>query len=128
MKLLLDTHVFLWFITGDSRLSSDARSLIEDMANDKFVSIASLWEIAIKFSLGKLTLSDDFDVLFPNQLNINGFEQLAVETNHLYEIVKMPFHHRDPFDRLLVAQAISEKMSIISIDSAFDNYSVIRLW
>ncbi len=128
MKLLLDTHTFLWFITGDSRLSSDARLLTEDTANDKFVSVVSLWEIALKFSLGKLILTDDFDVLFPNQLIINGFEELGIETKHFYEIVKMPFHHRDPFDRLIIAQAISEKMSIISIDSAFDNYSVIRFW
>jgi PIN domain nuclease of toxin-antitoxin system len=128
MKLLLDTHTFLWFITGNSRLSSDARSLIEDTANDKFVSIVSLWEIALKFSLGKLNLTDDFDVLFPNQLRINGFEELAIETKHFYEIVKMPFHHRDPFDRLIIAQAISEKMSVISIDTAFDDYSVSRFW
>jgi PIN domain nuclease of toxin-antitoxin system len=128
MKLLLDTHTFLWFITGNSRLSSDARSLIEDTANDKFVSIVSLWEIALKFSLGKLNLTDDFDVLFPNQLRINGFEELAIETKHFYEIVKMPFHHRDPFDRLIIAQAISEKMSVISIDTAFDDYTVSRFW
>ncbi len=92
MKLLLDTHTFLWFITGDSRLSSDARLLTEDTANDKFVSVVSLWEIALKFSLGKLILTDDFDVLFPNQLIINGFEELGIETKHFYEIVKMPFH------------------------------------
>ncbi len=128
MKLLLDTHTFLWFITGNSRLSQDARLLIEDTAYDKFVNIVSLWEIALKFSLGKLILIDDFDVLFPNQLIINGFEELTILPKHLYEIVKMPFHHRDPFDRLIIAQTIAENMSIISIDSAFDDYSVTRLW
>lgn len=128
MKLLLDTHTFLWFITGNLRLSTKARLLIEDAANDKFVSIVSLWEIALKFSLGKLILTDDFDVLFPNQLIVNGFTELPIETKHFYEVVKMPFHHRDPFDRLIIAQAISEKMSVISIDSVFDQYFVTRFW
>lgn len=128
MKLLLDTHTFLWFITGASQLSVNARLVIEDPSNDKFVSIVSLWEIALKFSLGKLTLQDDFDVLFPNQLVINGFEELSIENKHFYELVRMPFHHRDPFDRLMIAQAISEKMSVVSIDAAFDNYSITRLW
>jgi PIN domain nuclease of toxin-antitoxin system len=128
MKLLLDTHTLLWFITGDSKLSLNARLLIEDAANDKFVSVVSLWEIAIKYGLGRLNLSDDFENLFPNQLIINGFEQLAIENKHFYEFIKLPQHHNDPFDRLLIAQTISEKMSIVSVDSAFDNYPVSRLW
>ena len=128
MKLLLDTHTLLWFITGDSKLSLAARLLIDDLANDKFVSVVSLWEIAIKYGLGRLILSDKFEVLFPNQLTINGFEQLAIENAHLYEFVKLPRHHNDPFDRLIIAQAIAEKMSVVSIDTAFDDYSVNRLW
>lgn len=128
MKLLLDTHAFLWFITGNSKLSRTARLLIDDLANDKFVSIVSLWEIAIKFGLGRLDLSDKFEVLFPNQLIINGFEQLPIENEHLYEFIKLPHHHSDPFDRLLIAQTIAEKMSVVSVDTAFDDYSVTRLW
>ncbi len=128
MKLLLDTHTLLWFIAGDSKLSLAARLLIEDVTNDKFVSVVSLWEIAIKYGLGRLNLSDDFENLFPHQLNINGFEQLAIENKHFYEFIKLRQHHSDPFDRLLIAQTISEKMSVISIDSAFDNYPVSRLW
>lgn len=128
MKLLLDTHTLLWFITGDSKLSLAARLLIEDTANDKFVSVVSLWEIAIKYSLGRLNLSNDFEKLFPHQLNINGFEQLAIENKHFYEFIKLPHHHSDPFDRLLIAQTISENMSIISVDSALDNYSVSRFF
>lgn len=128
MKLLLDTHTFLWFIAGDSKLSSAARLLIDDVAYDKFVSVVSLWEIAIKFGLGRLILSDKFEVLFPNQIIINGFEQLAIENTHLYEFIKLPHYHNDPFDRFLIAQAIAENMSIISVDLAFDNYSVTRLW
>jgi PIN domain nuclease of toxin-antitoxin system len=128
MKLLLDTHTLLWFISGDSKLSLAARLLIEDGANNKFVSVVSLWEIAIKYGLGRLNLSDDFEKLFPYHLNINGFEQLAIENKHFYEFIKLPRHHSDPFDRLLIAQTISEGMSIISVDSAFDNYSVSRFW
>ena len=128
MKLLLDTHTFLWFISGDSKLSSTARLLIDDLANDKFVSIVSLWEIAIKYGLGRLILSDKYEVLFPNQIISNGFGQIAIESEHLYEFIKLPKHHNDPFDRLLIAQTIAEKMSVVSIDSAFDDYSVARLW
>ena len=83
MKLLLDTHTFLWFIEGNSKLSATARLSIDDLANDKFVSVVSLWEIAIKYGLGRLTLTDKFEVLFPNQLIINGFEQLPIENKYL---------------------------------------------
>src|SRR5947208_12960492 len=106
MNLLLDTHILLWFITGDSRLSNTSLDFINDARNDKFVSVASLWEIAIKVSNGKLTLSATFDDLFPHQLDINGFELLPVLIAHTSVVSSLPFHHRDPFDRLLVAQAI----------------------
>ena len=128
MKVLLDTHTFLWFIAGDAKLSQNAKNLINDLANDKFVSVVSIWEIAIKFGLGRLTLTDKFEALFPNQLIINGFEQLAIENDHFYEFIKLPQLHSDPFDRLLIAQAIAEKMSVISVDAAFDDYSINRLW
>lgn len=127
MKLLLDTHVFLWFIMGSPHLSAEARTLIEDEKNRKFISIASLWEIAIKSSIGKLTLSASFDQLIPQQLTLNGFELLPIEFTHLAAVATLPFHHRDPFDRLLIAQAIVEKMPIMSIDSAFEAYNVTRL-
>ncbi len=128
MRLLLDTHTFLWFIMGSPNLSAAARSLIEDAANEKFVSVASLWEIAIKLSIGKLNLSAPFDVLISQQLSLNGFELLNIEIDHTAVVATLPFHHRDPFDRLLVAQAAVEKMSIISIDPVFDAYPVSRLW
>jgi len=126
MKLLLDTHIFLWFITADKRLSLSARQLIEDVSNGKFVSIASLWKIAIKNGLKKLTLTDDFDVLFPAQLNINGFDLLEIRIKHLSELINLPFHHCDPFDRLLAAQSISENFEIVSADIIFDSYNLIR--
>jgi PIN domain nuclease of toxin-antitoxin system len=128
MRLLLDTHTFLWFIMGSPHLSAAARSLIEDAANEKFVSVASLWEIAIKLSIGKLTLSAPFDVLIPQQLSLNGFELLNIEIEHAAVVATLPFHHRDPFDRLLIAQAAVEKMSIVGSDTVFDVYPVSRLW
>lgn len=128
MNLLLDTHTLLWFIAGSASLSANARGLIEDASNEKFVSIASIWETSIKASIGKMSLSAPFDVLFPHQLNINGFELLPVKVEHTSVITTLPFHHRDPFDRLLIAQAIEEKMSLVSADSVFDDYEITRLW
>jgi len=128
MKLLLDTHTFLWFIIGNPNLSVNARALIEGQANEKYFSIASLWEVAIKVSIGKLVLSAPFDTLIPQQLSVNGFELLNLEVPHAAALIKLPFHHRDPFDRLLIAQAMVEQMHIVSIDSTFDAYRITRLW
>ena len=128
MKLLLDTHTLLWFIVGSASLSSDARTLIEDVLNEKFVSIVSIWETAIKVSIGKMSLSAPFDILFPHQLEVNGFELLSVKVEHTSVVTTLPFHHRDPFDRLLIAQAIEEKMTLLSVDTVFDDYGVTRLW
>ncbi len=128
MKLLLDTHTFLWFIMGNPNLSANARVLIENQANEKFLSIASLWEIAIKVSIGKLVLSAPFDTLIPQQLSVNGFELLNLEVAHAAALINLPFHHRDPFDRLLIAQAIVEQMQILSIDSTFNAYQTTRIW
>jgi len=128
MRLLLDTHAFLWFIMGSSNLSANARALIEDQANESFLSVAGLWEMAIKVSLGKLTLSDSLDVLIPQQLSLNGIELLNIQITHAAAVSTLPFHHRDPFDRLLIAQAIVEGMPVVSADTAFDAYPVNRLW
>lgn len=128
MKLLLDTHTLLWFIAGTANLSEPARSLIEDEANDKFVSIASIWEIAIKVSIGKMSLTASFDELFPHQLEVNGFELLPIKVEHTSVVSSLKFHHRDPFDRLLIAQTIQEKASFVSLDTAFDDYGITRLW
>lgn len=128
MRMLLDTHSFLWFLVGSSNLSNPARRLIEFPDNEKLFSIASLWEIAIKVSSGKLTLSKPFDQIFPDQLANNGIELLPVTIPHLERIAIMPFHHRDPFDRLLVAQCQIEGIPILSTDASFDAYSIERLW
>ena len=128
MNLLLDTHALLWFISGESKLSENARRLIEDATNDKFVSIASLWEIAIKVSIGKMPLTGTFDDLFPQQLKINGFGLLPISVEHVSILTSLPFHHRDPFDRLLVAQSMADNMDLLSVDNVFDNYIVNRIW
>ena len=128
MKLLLDTHVFLWFIAGDARLSFSARSEIEAQDNLKLVSIASLWEMAIKISLGKLTLDQRFDDFVPRLIETNGFDLLAVRTDHVARLTSLPFHHRDPFDRLLLAQARAEGMTLVSDDGQFGPYGVPLLW
>ena len=128
MKILLDTNTLLWFIAGSPNLSAIARTLIEDAASEKYVSIAALWETAIKISIGKMSLAAPFDILFPHQLQISGFVILPNKINHASAITTLPFHHRDPFDRIMIAQTIEENMNIISIDTVLDDYSVTRLW
>ena len=128
MNLLLDTHAFLWFIANDPRLSSHAQSLIQDPGNRRLLSMAGLWEIAIKVSLGTLTLAQPFDQFIPRQLQLNQIEVLAIELPHVAAVAAMPFHHRDPFDRLMAAQCQIEDFPIVSADTAFDAYSIRRVW
>lgn len=127
MKYLLDTHTFLWFVNDSQQLSHEAKDLIESDV-DLLLSVASLWEIAIKASLGKLTLPDDYDKFIPQQIALNDVEPLPISLAHLNVVARLPFHHRDPFDRLLVAQAMVENIPIVSADSSFDAYSVNRQW
>jgi PIN domain nuclease of toxin-antitoxin system len=128
MKLLLDTHAFLWFVIGSANLSGKARVLIENPANENLISVASLWEMAIKASLGKLILSSPFNELIPQQLNLNGIGLLDIRIDHLSLVTRLPFRHRDPFDRLLTAQAITEQVPVVSGDAEFDQYGITRLW
>jgi PIN domain nuclease of toxin-antitoxin system len=128
MKLLLDTHAFLWFITDAPSLSSKARELIEDSDNDITLSVASLWEMAIKVSLGKLTISQPLNMFMAQQLHLNAINLLNISVDHAAMVATLPFHHRDPFDRLLVAQAIVERLSFLSVDTVFDAYGVDRKW
>jgi PIN domain nuclease of toxin-antitoxin system len=128
MTVLMDTHSFIWFVDGSSQLSARARTLIEDPANDKLLSMASIWEMAIKISLGKLSISQHFEQFIPHQLQINGFEIFAIKFDHIAKVSHLPFYHRDPFDRLLIAQSLVEQIPVISVDSVFDTYSVQRLW
>ncbi len=127
-RALLDTHSFLWFISGNERLSRPARTLIEARENPMLVSMASLWEIAIKHDLGKLSLERPFVELIPEQLERQRIGVLGIELPHLAELTRLPLHHRDPFDRLLVAQARAEGLPIVSVDGALDVYGVQRIW
>lgn len=123
MKLLLDTHTFLWFIGGNPNLSGPARQLIEDIGNERLISIASLWEMSIKASMGKLKLNFSFPDLVETHVIGNAMKLLPVQPEHLDFVRSMSFHHKDPFDRLLIAQSLAEKMPILSRDQAFDNYA-----
>ncbi|GAB4456624.1 MAG: type II toxin-antitoxin system VapC family toxin [Anaerolineales bacterium] len=128
MNILLDTHAFLWFVNDDPRLSDPARLLIEAEESLAFLSMASLWEMAIKISLGKLRLKQPYETFISQQLALNGIGILNISLNHLAAIATLPFHHRDPFDRLLVVQAKSENMVLVSADPAFDAYGIERVW
>ncbi len=128
MNLLLDTHTYLWFIVGNNRLSDVARSAIEDAGNQKFISVASLWEITIKHRLGKLQLKTDLQKVLTDHVVANGFELLPLDVDHFLELNKLPMHHRDPFDRLLIAQAVANKLTVCSVDTVFSKYDVELLW
>lgn len=128
MNVLLDTHAFLWFIGDDPRLTVLARETIESPDVTPFLSAASLWEMAIKISLGKLTLPQPYEVFLREQLTLNGVGILNISLQHTAAVVDLPFHHRDPFDRLLAAQAMTEDLMLISADAVFDRYPVKRLW
>lgn len=128
MKYLLDTHTLLWFLKGDNKLSDKARRLIDSQRNEKFISIAGLWEIAINVNVGKLVLGKPFEKLFPEQLHFNRIEILDIIVDGLIKLTTLPFHHRDPFNLLIIAQALVEELSIIGIDVAFDAYGISREW
>ena len=127
MKLLLDTHTFLWFIEDSPQLSANVKNLLESDV-DLLISAASLWEIAIKTSIGKLTLTQPFDAFIPDQLRKNAIDLLPIAVSHLALVSTLPLQHRDPFDRILVAQAIIEQLPIVSIDDKLDLYGVKRVW
>jgi PIN domain nuclease of toxin-antitoxin system len=127
MRLLSDTQAFLWFSEGSPRLPATARLLLEDPANQVFVSMASVWEIAIKVGIGKFTLTRPLEQFLIERLDGNEFEILPIERAHILRLVGLPLHHRDPFDRLLVAQCLAEGLPLVSVDTVFDTYGVQRL-
>lgn len=128
MNFLLDTHTFLWFIGDNSELSQRAKSTIENREHEIFLSTASIWEMAIKVSLGKLVLPTPFPDFILSQISLNDFRSIDISVAHLGIVASLPFHHRDPFDRLLIAQAHVENQTIISRDTMFDLYSIRRIW
>jgi PIN domain nuclease of toxin-antitoxin system len=128
VRILLDTHALLWFYMGDTQLSSPARAAIADPGNSKLVSPASYWELAIKISIGKYVLTESYDEFIQHAIFDNGFAILPVEPKHTAALISLPFHHKDPFDRLLVAQAQVEGIPIVSGDAVLGHYPIIRLW
>lgn len=128
MRVLLDTHAFLWYVLDDPRLSVKARQTIDDPQNEVAISPASYWEIAIKIGLGKYVLSEPYDVFMDREISANDFRILPIETRHTMVLTTLPLHHRDPFDRLIIAQAIHEAIPLVSADACFDAYPIQRLW
>ena len=126
--MILDTHVMLWWGTTPERLSLRAREALADPRRRLTWSVASTWEVAIKVRLGKLKLAVPFEELFPGALLTNGFRVLAPDFRRYQELLTLPFHHRDPFDRLLVAQARIEGLTLVSCDKHFAAYGVPLLW
>jgi PIN domain nuclease of toxin-antitoxin system len=128
VNLLLDAHALLWFLNDDPQLVPNAKALIEDPANRKLVSIATCWEIAIKVGLKKLDLGESAITFLPRELSVNKFDLFGIELSHATYVETLPMHHKDPFDRLLIAQSLLETIPIVSGDVLFDPYGVTRLW
>jgi PIN domain nuclease of toxin-antitoxin system len=127
MDLLLDTHAVVWYITEDSRLPIFLRKQIEDSSNNCFVSIASLWEMAIKHATGKLALHEDLSVVL-EIIRISGIKSLPITTDHILHIRKLPLHHNDPFDRMIISQCLAEQLTMVSCDKQFRHYDVPVVW
>jgi PIN domain nuclease of toxin-antitoxin system len=126
--MILDTQAFLWFVSDLSKLGKKARSAINDPDNEIYLSLASTWEMAIKISMGKLRIAEPLEQFIPQQLLVNSLRQLDITFRHVTGVATLPFHHKDPFDRLLVSQALLEGMPVLSADKAFDAYDVERVW
>lgn len=128
MNFLLDTCTLLWFIGEYEKLSPDAISILEDSSNAVFLSYASIWEIAIKCSAGRLEiLQPSFSQFVSEEVEGYDFQRLPMDIQHIQQVAELPFHHRDPFDRLLIAQSLVEKIPIITSDAAFDHYPIARI-
>ncbi|NEP11516.1 MAG: type II toxin-antitoxin system VapC family toxin [Symploca sp. SIO2C1] len=124
MNILLDTHVFLWFVNDDPKLSDKLKILIEDENNFCYLSLASLWEMSIKYNLGKLNLDNSYEEFVEAEIIQSRISLIEIKLEHFKINASLPLHHRDPFDRLIIAQSMAENIPIITLDSAFNKYSV----
>jgi len=124
MKVLLDTHCWLWWIAQPEKLNEVARREIIDRKNDVYLSAASSWEIAIKYSLGKLVLPEPPEDFVPKRLARDAISPLLVQHLHALHVSKLPYHHKDPFDRLIISQAMIERIPIMTVDRQFESYDV----
>jgi PIN domain nuclease of toxin-antitoxin system len=127
MRLLVDTQSFIWFFEADDKLLPFVRTMMENVENSLAVSIASFWEITIKISLQKLRLSENLETMINKSVE-NGFEIMPIKPAHLITLSTLDFYHKDPFDRMIIAQAIAENLSVISSDSVFKYYPVHCIW
>jgi PIN domain nuclease of toxin-antitoxin system len=128
MQLLLDTHSFIWWSINSEKLSVTGQDLLFDRNNRLFLIVASVWEMQIKLQLGKLQLNPSLQELIKNQITINNLEILSIDLAHIWTLATLIHYHKDPFDRLLISQSITEIMPILSIDEIFDRYPVQRIW
>ena len=128
LRILLDTHALIWWLAGNTRLPESARDAIGDVSNETFVSAASAWEIATKYRTGRLPEASELAHDIAGALAEQGFEELPVTVDDGSRAGALPDHHRDPFDRMLIAQAISHNLTIVTGDTLFDQYGVRRLW
>jgi PIN domain nuclease of toxin-antitoxin system len=128
MKFIADTNALIWFITDSPRLSSTAKNLLEAAESERFLSIASIWEISIKAGLGRLSFAKPIEEFLPDQIARNQFALLNISLSHALHVEKLPLHHRDPFDRMIVAQSFVENIPVLSSDEAFDAYGIQRFW
>ena len=128
MSYLIDTHTLLWIVTDSPKLSDRAKELYLDSENKIMISLASIWELAIKSSLDKLTLEKPLEDFVDEHIKGNDIEILNIELPHILRIETLPFYHRDPFDRLIISQQIENNLTIIGADEIFDKYDVIRIW
>ncbi|MBD1925605.1 type II toxin-antitoxin system VapC family toxin [Trichocoleus sp. FACHB-90] len=124
MKLLLDTHVFLWFISGDRRLSNDLLESIRDSDNEVYLSVVSVWEAIIKYPLGKLPLPESPETYLPKQRDLHLIASLHLDENSVAQLANLPLLQRDPFDRILICQAVEHGLTIATVDAAIRAYSV----
>lgn len=127
MKLLLDTHIFLWFITADARLSSFLCNAIREPKNEAYLSVVSLWEIMIKYNLGRLPLPQTPEIYIPNERRRHQIKSLSLHENAIRELANLPALHRDPFDRILICQALANNLTIVTVDARVLNYNVPHL-
>ena len=128
MRVLIDTHVFLWWVEGDRALPAKARAALTDQDNECLFSLASVWELAIKAGLGKLKLALPVQRYVVEHVAVNGFQMLDIRMAHVGRVESLDPHHGDPFDRLLIAQALEEKLPVVTADPVFRNYGVKRIW
>ena len=128
MRVLLDTHVLLWWLSGEEALSAAARSAIADADNETFVSAASAWEISIKYKQRRLPTAANFVADLDEAIARHGFSEVPITVHHGNRAGALPLHHKDPFDRMLIAQALAESLTLVSNERLFDNYGVARLW